>query len=152
MDSKPVQFINAKLPIEVTLSEIIIDFNPSHAENACWLISVTLLPIVTEVKFVQLLNLVFNPPFCNGALLSIITEVKPMHSENAAPISVTLFGIVISVKPVQPANALEPMDVTLFGIVISVKPVQLWNALSPMDVTPLPNVISVKPVQPANAP
>ena len=50
---------------------------------------------------------------------------------------VTLFGMVILVKLVQPANASLPMLVTLFGMVI--KLVQPANAASPMDVT-LPSV------------
>ena len=37
---------------------------------------------------------------------------------------VTLFGIVIEVKPVQTLNALAHMFVTPSGIVIEVKPVQ----------------------------
>ena len=37
---------------------------------------------------------------------------------------VTLFGIVILVKPVQLQNAASPMLVTLSGIVILVKPLQ----------------------------
>ena len=37
---------------------------------------------------------------------------------------VTLFGMVIEVKPVQPENAPPPMEVMLFGMVIEVKPVQ----------------------------
>ena len=37
---------------------------------------------------------------------------------------VTLFGMVIEVKPVQPENAPPPMEVMLLGMVIEVKPVQ----------------------------
>jgi len=37
---------------------------------------------------------------------------------------VTLFGIVIEVRPEQPEKAFEPMLVTLFGIVIEVRPEQ----------------------------
>ena len=37
----------------------------------------------------------------------------------------TLLGIVIDVKPVQPENALSPMLVTPSEIVIEVKPVHL---------------------------
>ena len=50
---------------------------------------------------------------------------------------VTLFGIVILVKPVQPENASYPMLVTLFGIVILVKPVQPENAQFPILVPPV---------------
>ena len=60
-----------------------------------------------------------------------------MQLKNAYfPISVTLSGIVIEVKPVQSENACQPMDVTLSGIVIEVKPVQPLNASQPMYVTP----------------
>ena len=41
---------------------------------------------------------------------------------------ITLSGIVIEVKPVQPENAEPPILVTLSGIVIEVKPVQPENA------------------------
>jgi len=41
---------------------------------------------------------------------------------------VTLSGIVIEVKPVQPLNAELPMLVTLAGIVTAIKPVQPENA------------------------
>ena len=40
-----------------------------------------------------------------------------------------------SVRAVQPSNTLPPILVTLFGMVILVKPVQLANAESPMLVT-----------------
>ena len=40
------------------------------------------------------------------------------------------------------------MEVTLFGMVIEVKPLQLKNASSPMEVTPVGMVIEVKPLQP----
>ena len=38
---------------------------------------------------------------------------------------VTLFGMVMLVKPLQPESAEYPMLVTLFGIVMLVKPLQL---------------------------
>ena len=45
---------------------------------------------------------------------------------------VTLSGIVIEVKPVQPENALPPMFITPSGIVIEVKLAQPENARSLM--------------------
>ena len=42
--------------------------------------------------------------------------------------SVTEFGMVTLVKPVQPENAWMPMEVTELGMVTLVKPVQLKNA------------------------
>ena len=48
--------------------------------------------------------------------------VRLSHSKNAlSPILVTLSGIVIEVKTLQPANATSPILVTLSGIVIVVK-------------------------------
>ena len=60
---------------------------------------------------------------------------------------VTELGMVISVKPVQPENALLPMEVTELGIVIAVKLVQEENALLPIDFTELPIVTVFKLVQ-----
>ena len=40
------------------------------------------------------------------------------------------------------------MDVTLGGMVMKVRPVQPLNALSPMDVTLLGSVMLGRPVQP----
>ena len=37
---------------------------------------------------------------------------------------VTLLGMSMEVKPVQPENVLLPMDVTLLGMSMEVKPVQ----------------------------
>ena len=48
---------------------------------------------------------------------------------------VTLSGIVIDVKPVQPEKAEVPMLVTPFLMVTNVKPVQPEKAESPMLVT-----------------
>jgi hypothetical protein len=64
---------------------------------------------------------------------------------------VTLLGITIFVKLVQPSNALMPMLVTLSGMVILVKLVQFLNALLPMVVTLFGMVILVKLMQPLNA-
>ena len=49
---------------------------------------------------------------------------------------VTLLGIIILVRLLQPENALPPMEVTLLGIVTLVRLLQSENALSPMEVTP----------------
>ena len=56
---------------------------------------------------------------------------------------VTLSGIVIEVKPVQPENALSPMFVTLSGIVTEVKSVQPENAL-PLILSPLVIVTTLR--------
>ena len=50
----------------------------------------------------------------------------------------TLFGIVMFVKDLQPEKALSPILVTLSGIVMLVKDVQPSKTHSPMLVTGLP--------------
>ena len=59
---------------------------------------------------------------------------------------VTLLGMVIDVKAVQPKKALSPMIVSLlFSVkVTAFKPMQYKNALSPMEVTLAGIVIDVK--------
>ena len=52
---------------------------------------------------------------------------------------VTLFGMVIAVRLLQPSNAPSPIEVTLFGMVMEVRLLQPENALLPMEVT-LPSV------------
>ena len=47
---------------------------------------------------------------------------------------VTLFGMVIEVKPLQPEKALLPMLVTLLGMVMEVKPLQPQKALLSMKI------------------
>ena len=50
---KPLQEINAQLPIEVTELGMVIDVKPSQPSNAPLPIEVTELPIVTDVKPLQ---------------------------------------------------------------------------------------------------
>jgi hypothetical protein len=71
--------------------------------------------------------------------LGIVTEVKPLHPENAhTPIEVTLEGIVTEVKAEQSSNAPSPIEVTLSGIVTEVKPLHPENAFFPIEVTGRP--------------
>ena len=53
---------------------------------------------------------------------------------------VTLFGMVMEVRLVQPRKALLPMLVTLFGMVTEVRPLQPEKAEPPMLVT-LPGMV-----------
>ena len=64
---------------------------------------------------------------------------------------VTLFGIVMLIKLLQPSNVLFSMVVTPTGIVMLVKPLQSSNALYLMLVTPSGIVMLVKLLQPRNA-
>ena len=63
---------------------------------------------------------------------------------------VTLSGMVIEVKPVQPLNAPEQRYITLPGIFTEIKPVQSKNASLPMYITLFGMVTSFKPMQPEN--
>ena len=54
----------------------------------------------------------------------IVTDVKPVQYENADSMISNEPGIIIEVKPVQLLKALALMVVTVLGVVISVKAVQ----------------------------
>jgi hypothetical protein len=58
---------------------------------------------------------------------------------------VTLFGMVMEVRPVQDSNAELPMLVTLLGMVMEVRPVQQLNAPSPILVTLLGMTVLLHP-------
>ena len=67
-----------------------------------------------------------------------------LHPENAQlPISVTEFGIVTDVSPLQLQNAYSPIEVTELGIVTDVSPLQPENAPSAMPRVPSLMVIEV---------
>ena len=71
-------------------------------------------------------------------MFSNVTDVRPVQPSNAyLPILVTLDGMVIEVRLVQPLNTKEAMTVSwLFSSnIIDVRPVQPSNALKPMPVT-----------------
>ena len=66
-----------------------------------------------------------NIPFTITSGLSCCLFVNQGVPENASsPMLVTLFGMVMLIKPVQSENALAPMLLTLLGIVMSVKLLQ----------------------------
>ena len=58
---------------------------------------------------------------------------------------VTLSGMVIEVRALQPRKASIPMLVTLFGMVTEVRPLQPSKALSPMLVTSLGMTVFLQP-------
>ena len=86
-------------------------------------------------------------------LAEILAEIEILKQlRNAsAPMLVTLSGIVIDVRLVQPQNAPAPILVTLSGIVIALRLLQLENAASPILVTLLGIVTEKKLSQYANA-
>ena len=75
-------------------------------------------------------------------LLGSVTLVRLIQLPNAAaPMLVTLSGIITFDKPVPPKAAL-PILLTLFGIMIWVRLMQPLNAESPMLVTGRPLIVS----------
>ena len=81
-----------------------------------------------------------------GVESSTVTEVKLLQPANALPMLVTLLGMVMEVRSVQPANALLYMDVTLLGMMMEVRPVQPKKATKPMDVTPSGIIVFMQPL------
>ena len=72
----------------------------------------TLFPIVTDVKVVD------PPNKLTATLLSTEKEVTAVFANAPIPILVTLFGMFIEVKLLQPKNAKAPIPVTLLGIML----------------------------------
>ena len=58
----------------------------------------------------------------------MVTDTKLQERNASAPIEVTLFGMLIEVKPLQPKNAPCPIEVMPFGMVMEVKLVHTINA------------------------
>ena len=81
--------------------------------------SYTVLPFSTTIE------LKFEPPTVPSiyvTLAGIVMEVRPLQPQKAPPpMLVTLFGIVMEVRLEQPENAYFPMLVTLFGMVMEVR-------------------------------
>ena len=79
----------------------------------------------------------------------MVIEVRLLQRPNApTPIEVTLLGMLIEVRPLQPENArISPIEVTLLGMVIEVRLLQSQNALSPIEVTLLGMLIEVRPTR-----
>ncbi len=145
----------------VTLLGIIkLPVNLSQNVKAPFPILVTLLPIVSEVKFLQEEK---APLPMLITLFGIVTEVNPLQPEKAEAgiflTSLPIFKIVIDVlfaklllpmlkqfialksrvaKELQPAKALSPMFSTLSGRISSVKPLQPEKAEAGIFVTSLP--------------
>ena len=77
-----------------------------------------------------------------------VTVVKPVQRSNAASSSVTPLGSRISVKLLQPQNALRPIFSTLSGSTTPVSLLQFQNAIPPIATNPSGNCTSVKLLQP----
>jgi hypothetical protein len=84
-------------------------------------------------------------------ILLLGREIKQPHPEKAElPIVVTLFGILIDERALQPANAEFPIDVTEFEIVTEVSFLQFLNVSVGIDVIPS-EIITDSILNPANA-
>ena len=90
-------------------------------------------------------------PKATGAFPRNVALAKLVHTPNALlSTEMTLSGIVIVVKFVQPQNALFLIKATLFGNVIDDRLVHSKNAKVPIEVTLFGIVIVVRFVQPEN--
>ena len=117
----------------------------------------TVAGIVTVAKLVhpeKADDLMYRAP-------SIVTDCKPVQSENAAlSILVTLDGMVMDVKPVRPEKALNPIFVTVEGMFVFLAPyrssfdevfiIQFFPSPSLYTVFPDATLIFAKFVHPSN--
>ena len=111
----PVQPKNACLPILVTPSGIVIEVKLAQPEKALPPMLVTLSGIVIEVKLVQPEN-ALSPMLSPLVIVTTLSWLLLMwFAANAG---------IVAVSIGQPSNAPLSMSVTLSGIVIEVKPVQ----------------------------
>ena len=109
----------------------------------------TLLPKVILVKRWHLAKI---GPFKLQLSALKKTEDNQVQSLKAAtPIVVTLFGIVIDVRPLHLLKAHSPIKVTLLGMVTADRPVQRSKALLAIEMTLLGMVTEVIPVHPSKA-
>ena len=77
----------------------------------------------------------------------IVTSPEQVVPSIKIPFTITSgLSFCLFVNQGVPENASSPMLVTLFGMVMLVKPVQSENALAPMLLTPSGISILVKPV------
>ena len=83
---------------------------------------------------------IYNTPLSQFELLLLI----PVSLKTPSPINVTLFGIVIEVKALQPEKAHLPIELRLLDIVTEVRLVHIPKASSPIEVTLFGIVIEVK--------
>ena len=104
-----------------------------------YIIALTSLPLLSLLVYVVL------------AGSTVIVAKLEQLANGLLPILVTLLGMAILVKPLQPRKAPSPIVVTLLGIVILVKYRQHQNALVPIVVNPFGSVMFVSPKQPENA-
>ena len=118
------------LPILVTVLGIVILVKPVQPANAPFSILVTLSGIVILVKLPQPEKELFGilvPPLITTVFNDAGTfDAKFPNIETNVWLTA---GKVMFVKPLQFWNALLPILITLFGIVILVKPVQPEKAL-----------------------
>ena len=138
------------MPIEVTLSGILIETRLLQPKKALLPIEVTPLGIVVteqptskRLLPVSMMALQFSRESYTALPSSTTIEVRfPLQLlKTLFPSEVTLLGMVIEVRLLQPSNALSPIEVTLLGIVMEVRLRQFLNAMNPIEVTPSGMVI-----------
>ena len=112
-------------------------------------IIVFLQPQINVLDFVSIMALLLFLLSYIAFPSSTIIELRALQFANSSfPMFVTLFGIAIVCKLLQPIKALEPMLVTLFGIVIDCKLLQSMKTLFPMLATLFGIMIDCKLLQP----
>ena len=117
-----VQFLNADVPIVLTLFPIFTFCRLVHSLKAYILIVVTLFGMVTEVIALQPLKT--NCPIV-VTLFGMVIEVRDLQSLKALySITLTLFGMVTEVSALQSSKAYILIVVTLFGMVTEVRELQ----------------------------
>jgi hypothetical protein len=143
---KPMQPENASRPIIFTLFGMVIDNKLVQPENAKSSILITLLGImlflVPDMRVLPDISIMLFPMPAITLLYEFRIRLFPSLRKCVLPVStsmvskfgvfingfilidVTLFGMVMEVKLVQPQNAQSSIVVTLFGMVIEVKLVQ----------------------------
>ena len=119
------------------------------------LFGITISPVALEEqakRFVFVLSLYTSQPSTKPLILRAPQGepgAEPLYTIFSTPLKaglamlVTLLGMVILIKPVQPEKARLPMLVTPFGISMLVRLKQLKKAPSPMLVTLFGIVIEV---------
>ena len=109
------QYSNARTPIDWILSGIIMLRNETQPLNVALFIAVIFFGIFISESLVLGTN---TPSPMEVRPSGSVTLVRFVHSLKASsPISVTLLGMMISVSPEHCQKAACPIDVTLSGIV-----------------------------------
>ena len=145
-ESNLLQFINASLPIEVTLSGIINSLISAPTVSINWTGFPMLALIVDKMLWLQKEEKSVTRTFMltsseqpikadlpnSYKSAGSVTDANSLQSANApSDMYVLLFRIVTEINPPQPLNVSSPIPLTLLGITISLtssSPMYRWCA------------------------